>query len=74
MTRKVTLRIRPGNFLVSFGGDEQFRFSAGDEIVVTYADAAKMLMKKGRRGFEIVEVFDDPNDEVPATLALTDDG
>jgi hypothetical protein len=38
---------------------------AGDEFVVSYADAATFLKDKGRRGFEIIEDFETDSDEAP---------
>jgi hypothetical protein len=54
-SRKIRLRVRPGVALYGPG----FSYSAGDEFVVSFAEAARLLKGKGRRGVEIVEVIDD---------------
>jgi hypothetical protein len=47
--------VRPGVALYGPG----FSYAAGDEFVVSYAEAARLLKGKGRRCVEIVEVIDD---------------
>ena len=54
MTRWIRLRVRPGTGLHGGG----FHYVAGDEFIVSYADAATFLKEKGRRCFEIVEDFE----------------
>ena len=38
---------------------------AGDEFVVSYADAVTFLKDKGRRSFEIVDDFETDSDTPP---------
>jgi hypothetical protein len=45
--------VRPGTSLHGGGAHDV----AGDEFVVSYADAATFLKGKARQGFEIVEDF-----------------
>jgi hypothetical protein len=56
MPRKFRLRIRPGSALHSVG---DVAYGPGEELVVTEREAAQLLREKGRRSFEIAEVFDD---------------
>jgi hypothetical protein len=61
MARWMKLRVRPGTGLHGPG----VHFRAGDEFIVSYADAATFLKAKGRRSFEIVEDFETDSDEPP---------
>jgi len=61
VARWIRLRVRPGTGLHGGGA----HYVAGDEFVVSYADAARFLKDKGRRGFEIIEDFETDSDEAP---------
>jgi len=62
VTRLLRLRVRPGTALLvaSTEPDAGGSYQAGEEIVLPMSEAALLLRGKGRRGFEIVEVIDDP--------------
>jgi hypothetical protein len=53
--------VRPGTGLHNPG----FDYHDGDEVVVSYADAAMSVKDKGRRSFEIVDDFETDADEPP---------
>jgi len=61
VARKVRLRLRPGRALFgsSNEGGASFQHSAGDEFLVLYEGAVKLLAGKGRRTFEILEVVEE---------------
>ena len=61
MARWIRLRVRPGVGL-HWGGAH---YVAGDEFVVSYADAATLLKDKGTRRFEIVDDYETDSDEPP---------
>jgi hypothetical protein len=57
LSRQITLRVRPGTGVHSFDG--RVHYTAGDEFTIPFSEAAVCLRGKGRRSFEIVEVYDD---------------
>ena len=61
MARWIRLRVRPGTALHGGGA----HYVAGDEFIVSYADAATFLKDKGRRGFEIIDDFETDSDDAP---------
>ena len=71
MARWIRLRVRPGTGLHGGGA----HYVAGDEFIVSYADAATFLKDKGRRGFKIVDDFETDSDEAPeGTISLDQPG
>ena len=57
LARRVRLRVRPGTGVHSL--DSSIHHKAGDEFTVPFTEAAEFLRGKNRRGFEVVEVFDE---------------
>jgi hypothetical protein len=51
--RWMRLRVRPGRGLIRGAT----HYTAGDEFVVSYADAARLLKGKGLRVYEIIDDF-----------------
>jgi hypothetical protein len=62
VARWIRLRVRPG---VGLHSSEGAHYSAGDEFVVRYADAATLLKDKGTRHFEIVDDFETDSETPP---------
>jgi hypothetical protein len=63
VARQFRLRVRPGSFLRGWTPDGQTEIAyAGDEFTVPASEAATYLRGKGRRSFDIVEVFDDEDE------------
>ena len=61
LARRFRLRVRPGHLFLSSSNDPRTpgrASEAGDEIVVSEAEAAQ-LFRIGRRGLELLEVIDD---------------
>lgn len=61
--------MRPGVGLGSYHAEgsaqEGFHYGAGDEFIVSYADAATLLRDRGTRHFEIVDDFETDSDRPP---------
>jgi hypothetical protein len=52
--------VRPATGVHSFDGT--IHYKPGDEFTLPEAEAAEFLRGKNRRGFEVVEVFDDADE------------
>jgi hypothetical protein len=52
--------VREGRGLILLGEGEATSWQAGQEIVLSETEAAALLRGKGCRGFELIEVIDDP--------------
>ena len=57
LARQIRLRARPGTGVYSLDGS--IHYKPGDEFTLPFTEAAEFLRGKNRRGFEVVEVFDD---------------
>jgi len=57
VARQIRLRVRAGTGVHSLDGS--IHYTPGDEFTLPATEAAEFLRGKNRRGFEIVEVFDD---------------
>jgi hypothetical protein len=57
LPRQIRLRVRPGHGVHSLDGS--IHYKPGDEFTLPEVEAAEFLRGKNRRGFEVVEVFDD---------------
>jgi hypothetical protein len=60
VARQIRLRVRPGTGVHSL--DRSIHYKPGDEFTLSEAEAAEFLRGKNRRGFEVVEVFDDADE------------
>jgi len=71
VARFLRLRVRDGTAVISADARGTKRsFTAGDELVIRFEDAASLLRGKARRGVEILEDFEDESDETKPDLEL----
>jgi hypothetical protein len=73
MARFLRLRIRSGTALIfarTDGPGPRGEYHADDELIVPFTEAAGMLRGKGRRRFEIIDVFEDSPSEPSARRRL----
>jgi hypothetical protein len=60
MARKFRLRVLPSTTVLEFAhGVKRILYRPGDEFVVSEQEAAQLLRDKGRRSYEVVEVYAD---------------
>jgi hypothetical protein len=59
LARRFRFKIREGTGLHRYEDGKVESFRAGEEVVVSEAEAAAFLRGKARRGFELLEVIDD---------------